>query len=157
MLSDDQQRFLLARMVCASDRAACKATLLSMGTVGGWKGHNLNFKAAYEVITKDPVAFALHVSRYLIAKAALEHMALMMHPSVRVRQWAIELAYRNNQIGTSKDIKVQVQHTFDALKEMAKNTPYVEKDDVYDAEFHHLDAPRLPEPRTDVEAEGHVD
>ena len=150
-LDDDQVKFLLARMATTHDKAACRVTMISPATVGGWKGKNVPFKKAYELITKDPVAFALHVNRFIVAKAAVEHMSLLLHPNVRVRQWAIELAYRNNQVGTSKEVKVSgtLVHDFDKLKELAKETPVV-----IDGQYRYTDVHELPEPSN---SEGRVD
>lgn len=147
-LDDEQTKFLLARMVTTHDKAASRATMVSMQSVGAWKAKNIPFKQAYDLITKDPIAFALHVNRFIVAKAAIEHMSLLMHPNVRVRQWAIELAYRNNQVGTSKEVKVTgtLVHDFDKLKELAKETPVV-IDSTY----------RVIEPRELTGPEGRMD
>lgn len=147
-LEDDQIRFLLARMATSHDKAASRATMIPMATIGGWKGKNIPFRQAYDLITKDPVAFALHVNRFIVAKAAVEHMSLLLHPNVRVRQWAIELAYRNNQVGTAKEVKVTgtLVHDFDKLKELAKETPVV-----IDGSY------RVVEPRELTGPEGRVD
>ena len=144
-LSDDQQRFLLARIVCTSDSRAAASVGLSISTLSNWKNDNPEFIAAYKIVTTDPVSFALTLNRSIVAKAAVEHMSLLAHPNARVRQWAIELAYKNQNMGTDRNIKVsgEVQHTFDQLRAMAQATPIViaapeEEDDALEATFTEL-------------------
>lgn len=124
-LSEKQQLFLLARMVMSTDKAAAKHADVHYDTVFEWKKRPA-FQRAYEVIRNDPVNFALTVSRQIVAKAALEHMALLGHPNIRVRQWAIDLAYRNAGVqndGKSGKVDVTVLTTFEQLRQLAKEIP----------------------------------
>ena len=101
-LTENQQKFLLARMAMSTDVAAAKYIGIQRENVVRWKQESESFVRAYKVIRSDPVKFALLVNRQIVQRAAIEHMQLLRHPNIRVRQWAIDLAYRNQGMGKEK-------------------------------------------------------
>lgn len=151
-LSDIQQKFLLARMVLHSDAAASRAAEVTPAKVKGWKEESSHFQGAYALITADPISFALSLNRFIVAKAAVEHMGMLMHPNARIRQWAIELAYKVQNMGTEKNIKVtgDVNHKFDELRQLARETPVAlpeppKEEDVIEGTFIELNGGRTTE------------
>ena len=125
-LTPTQQKFLLARMVMATDAAAVRHIGSDQGTVIKWKREDENFLRAYKIIRADPINFALAVNRQIVQRAALEHMQLLQHPNIRVRQWAIDLAYRNQNIGGGKPVESGGETTnnfFVLMQQMLKQMP----------------------------------
>lgn len=130
-LSEKQQLFLAARMVLPTDTAAARHVDVQPNTVWKWKSESEPFMKAYEVIRFDPVNFALALSRQIAAKAALEHMSLLRHPNIRVRQWAIDLAYRANEASQKLPTNKTTNNfliNFETLKQLAAETPVKELD-----------------------------
>jgi len=139
-LTPAQHKFLLARMVVATDATAARRASIKYDTVFAWK-KELAFRKAYDVIRGDPINFAVTVAKNIVAKAAVEHMSLLNHPNIRVRQWTIDLAYRNQGVGQDKgqtnNNYIIGTTTWEQLKELSKLTP---------VEVNDADARTLPEP-----------
>ena len=89
-LSARKQRFLLAVIGSGSLPKAKKAEHITKAMWDRWQTDE-DFVRVLGVV-QNPVAMAYNVYQVIIMAAAVEHLKLLGHPSVRVRQWAIERA-----------------------------------------------------------------
>jgi len=125
-LSDNQQRFLVAKMYGITDAAAARAISINPQTVYQWKT-NSDFKEVYTLVTEMPVEMAARASAFGFAKSIDKIAQMMDSQDVKVVMWAIEKMLSIAAVG-----KVRVEHTH--KKELA--------DDDVDRILQRLEAER---------------
>lgn len=109
-LSDNQQRFLTAKLWGMTDAAAARAIEMTPATVYGWKTNDEDFKLVYDAVTTNPILMALETTAFGLAKAIGRLTDMLDHPNVRVVQYAIDKLI---QIGGLEKTRMEVTHRND--------------------------------------------
>lgn len=106
-LSDNQQRFLVAKMYGSSDAAAARAVGVNVHTMYGWKQNDPEFRQVYEMVVNQPLEMAAHVSAFGFAKAVDKIAKMMDSNDVKVVMWAIEKMLTIASVGKQR---IEVTH-----------------------------------------------
>jgi len=106
-LTDDQQRFLVAKMYGGTDVAAARASGVNEHTMRNWKGNNAQFREVYDMVVDMPVEMAARVSAFGFAKAIDKIVRMMDANDIKVQMWAIEKILGIANVGKQR---IEVTH-----------------------------------------------
>lgn len=106
-LTDNQQAFLIAKMYGVTDAAAARQCGINEHTMRGWKQHDKEFMAVYEMVTQMPLEMAAKVSAFGFAKAIDKILRLMDAQDIKVVMWAIERMLSIASVGKQR---IEVTH-----------------------------------------------
>lgn len=109
-LSDDQQRFLVAKMFGSTDVGAARACNINENTMRSWKQQDPEFKEVYRLVTTQPIEMAAQVSAFGFAKAIDSIVRMMDSNDIKVVQWAIERMLSIASVGKQR---IEVTHKED--------------------------------------------
>lgn len=127
-LTPTQQKFLINFINSGTIREARKRTGLTSGTWKKWQNDE-HFMGLFNQVS-NPLTFTIGYTTVLLKNAAIEHAKLLSHPSVKIRQWAIELAYSMHKDGNEKAGKQGPITSQNDLKKLMTNEnregPFIE-------------------------------
>ena len=107
-LSQNQQRFLVAKLHGMTDSDAARAIGLTPSSTYAWK-KDPEYKKVYDGIVNDPLQFASEQITFATAKAVDRLISLLDHKSVAVVRYAIDKLVDLG--GLSKPHRMEVLHT----------------------------------------------
>lgn len=107
-LSQNQENFLMAKLMGVTDKAAAEAAGISPHTAYGWKQKDENFREVYDAILNEPLEFSAGSLAYMVNKAMLHLSLLLDHKSTKVKQYAID---RIIDVAGLKKSRMEVTHS----------------------------------------------
>lgn len=88
-LKSRQEDWLVARLMCGSDKQACYHLGMGVALLNSWKQKDY-FATAYELVTLDRLNTTLVLNRVLMLRVAIKQSQLLDHPSIAVQMQVME-------------------------------------------------------------------